>query len=467
MTAARRSRTLLLLTALVGGAALLRFALAARIPLAHDEAYYWLWSRHLEWGYPDHPPMIAGLIALATRLAGDSPLAIRTLTGVLASAIPLLVYATGRDLIDAPSGLRAALIVSVLPIVAVGTALAFPDAPFGLFWMLSLWTGWRALRDGGWWWVATGAAVGLALLAKLTGFALLLGFAGILATDGWRRVLRDRGFYAGAAVAAVIVAPFIVWNATHDWWTFRFTLDRPPWMQPRSVPENLLFFAAGQLGYHGVAALALVAAMIAVARRPGQHWRYLAWMSVPLFLVILLSAVWAKAKPHWPTPAYFAAAIALGALWPEPRWSRLWTKAAVALTALLTLSILVAVLLRVVDLTASFGRWEGAAQAAERRAIERQKAGFHVFILTDGYQAASQIAYHLRERVDVTPLWNAFSLWLPHHTLLYRDAVYVETDGRWKIREHCEGVTREEAVSVSPQMTATLYVCAKFRDISP
>src|SRR5579862_2769325 len=37
----------------------LRLLLAARFPLAPDEAYYWVWSRALAPGYFDHPPMIA------------------------------------------------------------------------------------------------------------------------------------------------------------------------------------------------------------------------------------------------------------------------------------------------------------------------------------------------------------------------------------------------------------------------
>ena len=30
--------------------------------LLDDEAYYWMYSRHLAWGYFDHPPMIAVMI---------------------------------------------------------------------------------------------------------------------------------------------------------------------------------------------------------------------------------------------------------------------------------------------------------------------------------------------------------------------------------------------------------------------
>ena len=36
----------------------LRLVVAALVPLSPDEAYYWMWSRHLAGGYFDHPPMV-------------------------------------------------------------------------------------------------------------------------------------------------------------------------------------------------------------------------------------------------------------------------------------------------------------------------------------------------------------------------------------------------------------------------
>mgnify|MGYP007082087380 CR=1 FL=1 len=32
--------------------------------LQDDEAYYWVFSRYLDWGYFDHPPMIAVLVKM-------------------------------------------------------------------------------------------------------------------------------------------------------------------------------------------------------------------------------------------------------------------------------------------------------------------------------------------------------------------------------------------------------------------
>ena len=45
----------------VTAAVLFRAAAAGTAPLIDDEAYYWLWAQRLDWGYLDHPPLIAWL----------------------------------------------------------------------------------------------------------------------------------------------------------------------------------------------------------------------------------------------------------------------------------------------------------------------------------------------------------------------------------------------------------------------
>ena len=51
--------------------------MAARLPLSADEAYYWLWSKHLAAGYYDHPPLVAFVIRMGTWLFGDSEFGVR------------------------------------------------------------------------------------------------------------------------------------------------------------------------------------------------------------------------------------------------------------------------------------------------------------------------------------------------------------------------------------------------------
>src|SRR3569623_1440485 len=61
-----------------------RAVMTAMLPLSADEAYYWLWSKHLAAGYYDHPPAIAWLIRAGTALFGDTPFGVR-FAGVLLS----------------------------------------------------------------------------------------------------------------------------------------------------------------------------------------------------------------------------------------------------------------------------------------------------------------------------------------------------------------------------------------------
>ncbi|HEX4270812.1 MAG TPA: glycosyltransferase family 39 protein, partial [Rhizomicrobium sp.] len=77
MIPARVSLALVLLLIVIRGVA------AALLPLSADEAYYWLWSRHLAAGYFDHPPAIAWLIRAGTALFGDTPFGVRVAGVVL------------------------------------------------------------------------------------------------------------------------------------------------------------------------------------------------------------------------------------------------------------------------------------------------------------------------------------------------------------------------------------------------
>ncbi len=448
------------------GLVLLRLAVAARVPILDDEAYYWLWSRHLAWGYPDHPPLIAALIALSTAILGRGPLALRILPLLLASATPVLAYLAGREMFDRPAGVRAALLLLPLPAFILGTVFAFPDGPMAFLWMLSVWMGWRALRRGGWWWIAVGAAVGLTFLSKEMALFLVLGLAGAALADPERRFFRDPRWYLGVAAAATLAAPVVLWNAQHDWATVRVIVNRELWTAPRSVPLNLLAFTAGQVLFFGPLAFPLAAATVAAARRAGTPaWRYLAWMGLPIFAAVVFSALGARAKPHWPAPAYSVAAIALGALWPQ--WARLrpallWSLA--VLTALLTLALsTLAFLPRLADLAG--GRWDAAAQTVARQAISQD-----AFVLASSYQLASQLLYHMDGGVLLTTPFRAFRIWDPPERLVGRNVVYVEdrheadrnSVPRLPLGALCRDARPAGRVALAPQRVLVLYRCEDF-----
>src|SRR5215475_14933760 len=76
----------------------LRLVAAAWTPLTFDEAYYWLWSKHLAGGYYDHPPMVALVIRLGTMIAGDTEFGVRLVSILSALPMSFAVYRTAEIL---------------------------------------------------------------------------------------------------------------------------------------------------------------------------------------------------------------------------------------------------------------------------------------------------------------------------------------------------------------------------------
>src|SRR5205807_7000741 len=108
----------------------LRLVAAAWTPLSFDEAYYWMWSKHLAGGYYDHPPAVAAVIRLGTLIAGDTELGVRLASILLALPMSWAVFRTASILFG---GLRvaatAAILLNVTLMAAVGTLIVTPDSP--------------------------------------------------------------------------------------------------------------------------------------------------------------------------------------------------------------------------------------------------------------------------------------------------------------------------------------------------
>src|SRR3978361_369862 len=157
------------------GLVALRLAAAAWTPLTFDEAYYWMWSKHLAGGYYDHPPMVAGVVRLGTRLAGDTELGVRLLSILLALPMGWAVYRTAAILFGGERvAATATILLNATLMAAVGTMIVTPDAPLLVASSLVLFCLAKLLETGrAVWWLAAGAAVGAALLSKYT--ALFFG----------------------------------------------------------------------------------------------------------------------------------------------------------------------------------------------------------------------------------------------------------------------------------------------------
>ena len=114
----------------VGALILLRGVMAGLLPLSADEAYYWLWSKHLALGYYDHPPMIAWLIRAGTSLFGDTPLGVRFAGVVLSLPASWFVWRGAAAILkDEERAALAALFFNLTLMVSVELLAATPDMP--------------------------------------------------------------------------------------------------------------------------------------------------------------------------------------------------------------------------------------------------------------------------------------------------------------------------------------------------
>ena len=126
-----------------------------------------------------------------------------------------------------------------------GAILVTPDAPLVVFWTLGLAALVELWRTGdARWLIALGAALGLALQSKFTAAFFAAGvLLALMTTPSLRRWLASPALFAGLAVALAIFAPFVVWNAAHDWATFAKQLGRAPphGFAPFYIAEFLAF----------------------------------------------------------------------------------------------------------------------------------------------------------------------------------------------------------------------------------
>lgn len=408
--------------ALLAAATALRLLFAAIVPLAPDEAYYWVWSRTLQPGYLDHPPMIALFIRAGTLLAGEGAFGIR-LVGPLAMAVATVLLArAANDLFpDRKPGVLAALVFNATPLVAVGGLLATPDLPLLVFWTAAIWALARLhTTQDGWWWLAFGVLAGLALVSKYT--AVLLGagvVAWLAATPAAWRWWRDWRLYAGGVLAMLVFAPVLAWNAAHEWASFAKQGGRAGVDSPGFTLRFLGELVGGQIGLGSPIIFALCAVGVGLAamawvRRRDAAAALLAALVLPGVALFLWQATGSRVQANWPAPLWPAACIAAAAFTP-PRLLR-WQRPGVVLGLVMGFAVYVQAAFAPLPLPrrqdptlARLGGWDALALAVE---AERQRIGAS-FVAAEEYGLAAQLALRLPAGVPVmalNPRWALFNL---------------------------------------------------------
>jgi len=293
-----------------------RLFLIHHLPLAPDEACYWYWSKHLDWSYVDHPPMVAYIIALFTWIGGDGEFTVR-IGGLLCTLISqVFLYLAVKKLAGNQPGLawEVLFLFNLTLLLSGGCIIQTPDTPLLLFWTLSLYGCARVITGGGkGWWYLSGIALGLGLLSKYT-MALMVPcmFAFLVFSPPHRHWLLRKEPYLATLLGVIIFSPVLVWNMQHRWASlvFQHTQAFSPVGEP--AVWKLLEYVGGQIGvvtpllFFAFVYYSLWGWFFARQRRNSEYL-YLAILSWPILIFFGTSTVIGEvAEPNWPAPAYVA-----------------------------------------------------------------------------------------------------------------------------------------------------------------
>jgi 4-amino-4-deoxy-L-arabinose transferase-like glycosyltransferase len=188
-----------------------------------EEAYYWNYAQHLDFGYLDHPPMVALLIKLSTLLFGTNEISIH-LTSFLCWLVTAFFIYKWTELIKPGAGQYAFLLLCILPFFFIQSMFITPDSAVMLCWAAALYYLYKALvLDESQAWYKAGIWVGLGLISKYTIVLLLLPtFFYLCIIPSARKWFMRKEIYISTISAVLFFTPVIYWNATHDWASFTF-----------------------------------------------------------------------------------------------------------------------------------------------------------------------------------------------------------------------------------------------------
>ena len=264
---------------------------AAGTELFDDEAYYWVYAQFLDWGYFDHPPMIAIMIKLGT-LVFSGELGVRLLVVVMGTASVFLIEKLTKP---KDQKLFYALVLN-MAVLQIGGIIAVPDIPL-LFFTALFFLAYRNYTTNNSWMSAAYLALVIALLLYSKYHGLLLVLATL--SSNWK-LLKQPLTWMVIVVSIVLFMPHVLWQLEHGLPSLNYHL-----FERVSPPYSISFttdYVFGQLLIAGP----LVGGFViwgALKQRPSdQTEKAMKWSLVFVYLPFLFSSFKSRTEANWTVP---------------------------------------------------------------------------------------------------------------------------------------------------------------------
>jgi len=413
-------RQLLAVAALIVALTALRVIYASLIDLRTDEAYYWTWSKENVLSFLDHPPMIAWFIRFGTAIFGDTNFGVR-FAGIFAMLVTQLLLA---DIVRRVThDVRAVVLAVLMPEAALYYGLLMakvsPDVALIPFAVAMVWALIRLNESGdARWWLAAGVFAGLALLSKFTAVMLIPAVLAFMLVPDWRRRWLFSPYpWLAALIAVVLFLPVLIWNAGHDWASFRFQFVRATATHEWSL-RTVGDFIGLQFGLVGFILLPVVLSGLGLTawrgyRRGDAVAILLSTAVIVPFAYFFWKSLTLRVGDTWPMfmwPIGFAAAAINVAMLPRegrPAWmiksTTSWAVAAIASGIVMVVLIFLYYVVspwNFIGRTDPVGGEAGYEQVVDRAQAELQKIGA-TWIATTDYRTYAMLRWYFRDRVPV------------------------------------------------------------------
>ncbi|MGV3656501.1 MAG: ArnT family glycosyltransferase, partial [Chitinophagaceae bacterium] len=260
--------------------------------LQDDEAYYWVYAHYLDWGYFDHPPMIAVLIKWGSSIFGGE-LGVRFFPLLLGT---LTLYITEK--LVAPKNLLLfyAVVLSAAVLQIIGY-WAVPDIPLLFFTALFFWCYKR--------WIQNFSLPNTLLFALACALLMYTKYHGALIIiftilSNIKLLARWQLWVAGV-VALVLFAPHLYWQYQHNWMSFRYHL-----FESNVNPYKFSYtteYLAGQLLIAGPLAGIIFWAAAFTYKPKDLFQKALKFTAIGFAIFFFLSSFKGRVEANWTAPA--------------------------------------------------------------------------------------------------------------------------------------------------------------------
>ena len=265
---------------------------SASTELIADEAYYWVYSRFPDWGYFDHPPMIAVLIRGGYTIFHNE-LGVRLICALL-STLTILIT---EMLTERKNPFLFYSIVLSIGVLQIAGFLAVPDTPLLFFTAIFFYTYRRFINESDWQnSLLLGIAISLLFYTKYHGLLIVL----FTFLSNSKLLIRWQTWLAGLFVL-LLYSPHLLWQWQHDWVSFRYHLFESNVSAYKfSYTTDYLL---GQLLLAGPVAGFILLPAAFMYKPKNEIEKALKFTLLGVYLIFLISSFRGKVEVNWTMPA--------------------------------------------------------------------------------------------------------------------------------------------------------------------